>query len=139
LICKGRVRIGKMRSAALVFLVLSAFPAMAAPVCLQRTQTAGFQPRLGNRSVIVTDHAKQKFLVSFAGACRALDDTSRLGFQTMEQSRLACVERGDSLVSLRDADFGGIGRSCNVQKVEAYTPEMEKADTVAHAMDQVAR
>jgi hypothetical protein len=128
-----------MRSAALVFLALSAFPVTAAPVCLQRTQTASFQPQLGNRSVIVTDHAKQKFLVSFAGACRALDDTSRLGFQTMEQSRLACVEKGDSLVSLRDADFGGFGRSCNVQKIEAYTPEMEKADAVAKAMDQVAR
>jgi hypothetical protein len=128
-----------MRSAALVFLMLSTLPAMAAPVCLQRTQTAGFQPRLGNRAVIVTDRTKQKFLVSFAGACRALDDTSRLGFQTMEQSRLACVEKGDSLVSLRDTDFGGLGRSCNVQKIEAYTPEMEKADAVAHAMDQVAR
>jgi hypothetical protein len=128
-----------MRALAPFFLCLMALPAMAAPVCLQRTQTANFQSRLGNRSVIVTDRSKQKFLVSFAGACRALDDTSRLGFQTMEQSRLACVEKGDSLVSLRDADFGGFGRSCNVQKVEAYTPEMEKADTVAHAMDQVAR
>ncbi len=128
-----------MRNAALVFLVLSTVSAMAAPVCLQRTQTAAFQPRLGNRAVIVTDHAKQKFLVSFAGACRALDDTSRLGFQTMEQSRLACVERGDSLVSRRDTDFGGLGRSCNVQKIEAYTPEMEKADAVAHAMDRVAQ
>ena len=133
------MRIGKMRSAALVFLALSAFPAMAAPVCLQRTQTANFQPRLGNRSVIVTDQIKNKFLVSFAGACRALDDTSRLGFQTMEQSRLACVEKGDSLVSLKDADFGGFGRSCNVLKIEAYTPEMEKADAVAKAMNQVAR
>jgi len=119
------------------FLCLMGLPAIAAPVCLQRTQTASFQPRLGNRSVIVTDQTKNKFLVSFAGACRALDDTSRLGFQTLEQSRLACVEKGDSLVSLRDADFGGLGRSCNVQKVEAYTPEMEKADAVAKAMDRV--
>ncbi len=128
-----------MRSAALVFLMLSTLSATAAPVCLQRTQTAAFQPRLGNRAVIVSDRTKQKFLVSFAGRCRALDDTSRLGFQTMEQSRLACVVKGDSLVSLRDTDLGGPGRSCNVQKVEAYTPDMEKADAVAHAMDQVAR
>ena len=112
---------------------------MAQPACLQRTQTVQFRPRLGNRAVIVTDRRKNKFLVSFAGACRALDDTSRLGFQTMEQSRLACVVKGDSLVSLRDADFGGLGRSCNVQRIEAYTPEMEKADTVAKAMDRVAQ
>ena len=57
----------------------------------------------------------------------------------MEQSRLACVEKGDSLVSLRNTELGDFGRSCNVQKVEAYTPEMEKADTVAHAMDRVAQ
>jgi hypothetical protein len=129
------LRIWVMRSAALLFLVFSTVSAAAAPVCLQRTQTAGFQPRLGNRAVIVTDRTKRKFLVSFAGACRALDDTSRLGFQTMEQSRLACVVKGDSLVSRRDTDFGGLGRSCNVQKVEAYTPEMEKADTVQKVMD----
>jgi len=128
-----------MRSAALLFLALSTLSATAAPACLQRTQTAAFQPRLGNRSMIVTDHSRQKFLVSFSGACRALDDASRLGFQTMEQSRLACVEKGDYLVSLRDADFNGFGRSCSVQKVETYTPEMEKADAVARAMDQVAR
>ena len=128
-----------MRSAVLVFLVLSTIPAMAAPVCLQRTMTVTFQPRLGNRAVIVTDRTRQKFLVSFAGSCRALDDTSRLGFQTMEQSRLACVEKGDSLVSLRNTELGDFGRSCNVQKVEVYTPEMEKADTIAHAMDRVAQ
>ncbi len=132
-------RISPMRSAALLFLAFSTLSATAAPVCLQRTQTAAFQPRLGKRSVIVTDHSQQKFLVGFAGRCRALDDTSRLGFQTMEQSRLACVQKGGSLVSLHNVDFEGFGRSCNVQKVEAYTPEMEKADAVAKTMDQVAR
>ena len=133
------LRIRVMRSVALLFLVFSTLSAAAAPVCLQRTQTTAFQPRLGGRAVIVTDHSKQKFLVSFAGSCRALNDTSQLGFQTMEQSRLACVVKGDSLVSRRDTDFGGLGRSCNVQKIEAYTPEMEKADAVAHAMDKVAQ
>ncbi len=128
-----------MRSAALVFLMLSTLSAAAAPVCLQRTQTAAFQPRLGNRAVIVADRTKQKFLVSFAGPCRALEDTSRLGFQTMEQSRLACVGRGDYLVSLRDADFGGFGRSCTVRKIEAYTPDMEKADDVARALERIAQ
>ena len=133
-----------MRSAALVFLMLSVLyailgPAMAEPACLQRTQTVQFQPRLGNRAVIVTDRRNNKFLVSFAGACRVLEDTSRLGFQTLEQSRVACVERGDFLVSLRDVEMGGMARSCGVQKVEPYTAEMEKADTVERAMDRVAR
>ena len=126
-----------MRGAALVFLMLSAGSAAAAPICLQRTQTAAFAPRLGGRAVIVTDRSKQKFLVSFAGRCRALYDTSRLGFQTMEQSRLACVEKGDYLISLRDADFTGYGRSCKVSGVEEYTPEMEKADAVAKTMDSI--
>ena len=112
---------------------------MAQPVCLQRTQTVQFQPRLGNRAVIVTDRSSNKFLVSFAGACRALEDISRLGFQTLDQSRVACVERGDYLVSLRDIEMGAFGKSCGVHRVEAYTPEMEKADAVERAMDRVAQ
>ena len=128
-----------MRNAALLFLAFSTVSATAAPACLQRTQTVQFQPRLGNRAVIVTDRSKNKFLVSFAGACRALEDTSRLGFQTLDQSRVACVERGDYLISLRDIETGAFGKSCGVSKVEAYTAEMEKADAVARAMDQVAR
>jgi hypothetical protein len=124
-----------MRSAALVFLVLSTVSASAAPMCLQRTQTTDFKALLGGRSVIVTDRAQRKFKVSFTGPCGALDDTKRLGFQTMEQSRLACVEKGDYLVSLRDIDMGSFGRSCGIEKVDPYTPEMEKADAVAKAMD----
>src|SRR3954469_2249025 len=104
-----------MRSAAFLFLVLSTGSAFAAPVCLQRTQTVQFQPRLGNRAVIVTDRSAHKFLVSFGGTCRALEDTARLGFQTMEQSRLACVQRGDYLVSLHDIEMSGVGRTCGVE------------------------
>jgi hypothetical protein len=129
-----------MRAAALVFLVLfTALPAAAAPACLQRTQTSDFEPLLGARSVIVTDHAQRKFKVSFAGPCRALEDAPRLGFRTLEQSRLACVEKDDYLVSLRDADIGNGARSCAVQQVIPYTREMEKADAVAKAMDRVAQ
>jgi hypothetical protein len=128
-----------MRSAALVFLVLSTASAGAAPTCLQRTATYDFKPQLGGRSVIVTDRAQRKFRVSFAGPCAALDETRRLGFQTMEQSRLACVEKGDFLVSLRDTEIGSFGRSCGVEKVEPYTPEMEKADAVGRALDSAVQ
>jgi hypothetical protein len=86
--------------------------------------------------VIVTDRALRKFKISFAGPCRALEDAPHLGFQTLEQSRLACVEKGDYLVSLRDADMGNFGRSCGVEQVVPYTQEMEKADAVAKAMDE---
>jgi hypothetical protein len=126
-----------MRSAAFVLLVLFPVSAAAAPICLQRTQTYEFKPLLGARSVIVTDRTRHKFKVSFAGPCGALDETTRLGFQTMEQSRLACVEKGDYLVSLRDTDIGSFGPSCGVEKVEPYTPEMEKADAVEKAMDSI--
>lgn len=87
--------------------------------------------------MIVTDSARHKFKVGFGGPCRALDDTGQLGFQTMEQSRLACVERGDYLVSQRETVMGGLGKSCSVVKVEAYTPEMEKADAVQRTMDKI--
>ena len=120
-------------------ILLTALPAAAAPDCLQRTQTSDFEPLLGGRSVIVTDYAQRKFKVSFPGPCRALEDAPRLGFQTMEQSRLACVERGDYLVSLRDADIGNGARSCGVQQVIPYTKDMEQADAVAKAMDRVAQ
>jgi len=126
-----------MRSAALVVLILfPAFPAAAASVCLQRTQTYNFAPQLGGRSVIVTDRSMQKFKVDFGGPCDALEHTAQLGFQTLEQSRLACVEKGDYLISLRDVGMGSPAHSCAVRSVEPYTPEMEKADTVQKAMDE---
>ncbi len=49
---------------------------------------------------------------------------------------MACVERGDYLVSLRDTEIGNGARSCGVQQVVPYTKEMEKADAVAKAMDE---
>jgi hypothetical protein len=117
--------------------VLALFPlaAGAADFCLQRTQSLEFQPRLGNRSVIVTDRAQRKFIVSFGGPCKALDDAGQLGFQTMEQSRLACIDKGDYLVSRRGVEGGTFGRSCGVQNVTPYTAEMQNADAVKKAMD----
>ena len=125
-----------MRFAALIFMTLCAVPAAAAPACLQRTQTSSFTPQLGGRSVIVTDRSGRKFKVGFAGPCNALEHTEQLGFQTLEQSRLACVERGDTLVSLRETGMSNLRRSCAVREVAAYTLEMEKADAVAKAMDR---
>jgi hypothetical protein len=125
-----------MRSAALILCLLAAGPALAGPVCLQRTRTFSFAPQLGGRGVIVTDRSGVKFKVGFAGPCKALDHTEQLGFQTLEQSRLACVEKGDTLVSLRETGMDGLKHSCAVQSVTPYTPEMEKADAVAKAMDQ---
>ncbi|HMH64183.1 MAG TPA: DUF6491 family protein [Rhizomicrobium sp.] len=117
-------------------MTLCAVPAAAAPACLQRTRTFSFAAQLGGRSVIVTDRSRQKFKVGFAGPCAALDHSEQLGFQTMEQSRLACVERGDALVSLRDTGMDNLKRSCVVREIAPYTPEMEKADAVAKAMDR---
>jgi hypothetical protein len=126
-----------MRNAALIFLsLLAAQPTLAAAPCLQRTQTFSFAPQLGGRSVIVTDRSGAKFKAGFAGPCKALDNVEQLGFQTLEQSRLACVEKGDFLVSLRETGMDGMKHSCVVQSVTPYTPEMEKADAVAKAMDQ---
>jgi hypothetical protein len=125
-----------MRIAALIFMTVCAVPAAAAPACLQRTRTFSFAPQLGGRSVIVTDRSGQKFKVGFAGPCNALDSAGQLGFQTLEQSRLACVERGDYLVSRRDTGMDDMRHSCAVQSVTPYTPEMEKADAVAKAMDK---
>lgn len=125
-----------MRGAFLALLILQTAPADAATVCLQRTQTASFAPRLGQRTVIVTDKSQRKYLVDFGGVCRALDYPGEVGFQTLQQSRLGCVERGDYLVSQRESGTGALGRSCGVRSVTVYTPEMEKAEAVQRAMDQ---
>jgi hypothetical protein len=126
-----------MRGAALLFLIFLAVPAAAQPVCLQRTRAESFMPRLGERAVIVTDAGGRKYLVEFGGVCRALDHPRELGFQTLDPSRIGCVERGDQLVSRHDVGAGGLGGTCAVRSVKAYTPEMEKADAVQRAMEKL--
>jgi hypothetical protein len=126
-----------MRGAAFLLLVFVAVPAAAQPVCLQRTRAETFVPRLGERAVIVTDAGRQKYLVEFGGVCRALDYPRELGFQTLDPSRIGCVERGDQLVSRHDAGAGGLGGTCVVRSVKAYTAEMEKADAIERAMEKL--
>jgi hypothetical protein len=126
-----------MRGAALLFLMFVAVPAAAQPVCLQRTRAESFAPRLGERSVIVTDNGARKYLVEFGGVCRALDHPRELGFQTLDPSRIGCVERGDQLVSRHDVGAGGLGATCVVRAVKPYTAEMEKADAIERAMEKL--
>ena len=134
---RPRSRITKMRGAALLFLMFLAVPAAAQPVCLQRTQAENFVARLGERAVIVTDKGRRNYLVEFGGVCRALDHPRELGFQTLDPSRIGCVERGDVLVSRHDVGAGGLGRSCVVRVVKPYTAEMEKADAIERAMEKL--
>jgi hypothetical protein len=100
----------------------------AQPVCLQIGQVYDFQTVPGNRSLIVIDRFRHKYKLSFMGVCQDLQFNFGLGFRSHGSGRLSCITKGDDVIANDPAiPF----HTCPVQKVEAYTPDMERADAAA--------
>ena len=90
-----------------------------------------------NRTVILTDRARHNFKLSLQTGCYDMDYSLNLGVKSFSTSRLQCIARGDWVVVPRD---GGIpGERCMIEKVEAYTPAMAKADADAKAAAKAQR
>jgi hypothetical protein len=104
--------------------------AAAEKPCLQIGQVYDFTPVPGNRSLIVTDRLRKKYKLTFTGICSDLQYNMGLGFKSFGTGRLSCLTRGDYVIS---HDPARPLNHCVIQKIEAYTPQMQKADAAARA------
>lgn len=100
----------------------------AAGVCLRQANIYNWTA-LDNRTVIVEDDFHKKFKLTLMTPCLNMQFHERLGFKTFGGSQLACVSKGDEILS--GSPIGP--QHCPISKIEAYTAEMEKADKDAKA------
>jgi hypothetical protein len=98
--------------------------------CLEPIRFYSWKP-LNDRAVIITDRLRHDFKVSLRPGCHDLDFSFGLGVKSFSTSRLACVDRGDTVIVPRQ--IGEPRQTCWIEKVEAYTPEMAHADALAKA------
>ena len=117
-----------------------ATPAFAQPaasqVCLQPIRFYSWKA-LDNKSVIVTDRLRHDYKLSLAPGCFNIDYSLGLGIKSFSTSQLSCIARGDRVVVPRSA--GMPRQTCVIEKVEAYTPDMAKADALAKAAAKTQR
>ena len=93
--------------------------------CLRNRNIHDYQLVPGNRSLIVTDIARQRYRVNFVGRCYDLQHNFGLAFRTRGVGTLACVTRGDSVYN--NAAIGA-GRQCIVESVEYQTRRHDRMD-----------
>ncbi len=118
--------------AAIVFAIAGAGVAHASTDsndCLRQRNILSFHA-LNDRSVVVEVVGHHKFKVDTIGVCPNLTWKDAIAFHTLEGSQLACVARGDTLVSREFGGSSGIGKRCTVASVEPYPPAKERAGTV---------
>ena len=127
-----RIAAALVAAAALAILPLAAQAQSAGDAaCLQLGRIDGFSPIKGNeRAIIVTDKTSKRFKVNFFSPCAGVDFNMGLGIKTLANTRLACVSRGDYVLS---RDPGVAGNRCPISSVELYTPAMAAADKAAAA------
>ncbi len=102
--------------------------ALASGACLRQANIYNWNS-LDDRTVIVEDDFHKKFKLTLMTPCLNMQYHERLGFKVFAGSELACVSRGDEILSASP-----IGpQHCPISKIELYTPEMEKADKDAKA------
>ena len=107
--------------------------ALGAGVCLRQANIYNWNA-LDNRTVIVEDDFHKKFKLTLMTPCLNMQFHERLGFKTFGGSALACVSKGDEILS--GSPIGP--QHCPISKIELYTPEMEKADKEAAAAAKAA-
>ncbi|HWM61957.1 MAG TPA: DUF6491 family protein, partial [Rhizomicrobium sp.] len=80
----------------------------------------------GGRSLIVTDSFRKKFKITLQGRCNNLQSNPTLVFKARAPGRLACLTRGDTVLS---SSYGGPPDRCFIRMIEAYSPDTERSDT----------
>lgn len=115
--------------------------AAAAPneVCLRHMDVDGWGTR-DNHSVVVNDRWGKKYLLGLAGACSDINWAFAVGFRSIGGNIIpgSCVERGDHVI-MRGGGLTAMdsrNSACWVNKVQLYTPEMQRADHEAHENHQ---
>jgi len=97
--------------------------------CLKLGQIDGFSAIKGNdRAFVVTDKLHRRFRISLLNQCPGMQNNIGVQFRTLESGRLACVSRGDTVIS---PDPEMTGARCPITAVVPYTAAMEAADKAA--------
>ena len=105
--------------------------AIAATCASRLGQVDSFSAIRGNeRAFVVTDKLRRRFRINLMYRCPGLDFNMAVGFKTLESGSLACIARGDTVIS---RDVTRAGDRCPISSVEPYTPAMEAADKAAAA------
>ncbi len=114
-------------------LLFAAVPALSQPyrpgpppgerACLRQGQIYDYQLVPGDRSLVVTDLARQRYRLNFMNRCYDLKFQFGLRFKTFGVGRLSCVARGDSVLTDRIGD-----NQCIIRSVEYQTRELDRMD-----------
>ncbi|MGB8603340.1 MAG: DUF6491 family protein [Rhizomicrobium sp.] len=95
-------------------------------ICLQKDRIDGWGAR-DEHTIVVNDVFGKKYLLSVAGWCQDLDFSLGLSFHSAGGGGFTCLDRGDYVVPHGGGTIPSPGARCMITKIEAYTPEMEKA------------
>lgn len=110
-------------------------PAKKSDVCLRYSDVDGWGTR-DKKTMVVSDRFNRKYLVGLSGLCDDIDFALGAGFRAPAGANIGCVSRGDRLVMVG----GGVSRvgnnTCWVNKIQAYTKEMQAADRLARENKQ---
>jgi hypothetical protein len=113
--------------------VFVATNALAQKPCLRQDQIYNWNAP-NDTTLIVEDDLHKKFKLTLLSKCISLTFKQTLGFKVFGGTGLSCVSPGDSVFT---GDVTGPQR-CSIKTVEAYTPDMEKADKAAAAAAKAA-
>jgi len=100
--------------------------ALAQKACLRQAQIYNWNAP-NDTTLIVEDDLHKKFKITLLSKCIGLTFKQTLGFKVFGGTGLSCVSTGDTVFT---GDPTGPQR-CAIKTVEAYTPEMQKADKAA--------
>jgi hypothetical protein len=99
--------------------------ASAERACLRFGQIYDWKA-INDRTLIVEDDSHKKFRLGLIGTCSNLKFHERLAFKSPGSLEISCLSPGDEVIS---HEFGP--QRCAITRIEAYTPEMERADRAA--------
>jgi hypothetical protein len=117
----------KIKAALLALAVCAiATQALAARPCLRQDQIYNWDAP-NDTTLIVEDDLHKKFKLTLLSKCIGLTFKQRLGFKVFGGTGLSCVSSGDTVFT--GSETGP--QRCSIKTVEAYTPDMEKADKAA--------
>jgi hypothetical protein len=100
--------------------------ALAQKPCLRQDQIYNWNAP-NDTTLIVEDDLHRKFKITLLSKCISLTFKQRIGFKVFGGTGLSCVSPGDMVIT---GDPTGPQR-CAIKTVEAYTPDMERADKAA--------
>jgi hypothetical protein len=107
--------------------LVSAQPALAFRPCLRVGEIYNWNA-LNDRTLVVEDDFHKKFKLQLIGVCSNLKFHEALAFRSIGGLAISCLEPGDQVI---ERDFATGPERCSITKIDAYTPDMEKADKAA--------